>query len=250
MLGLLTGGWAADWYGWGAAFLLGSAVGTIGLAASFFIVEKFDDNSQKITVSGVLEVAGDRVLLVVSGLAILSQVLTFATAFGFTPVYAHELGASKLDMGLLTFFSNLPAAFASLIGGSLLVNKIGERRIIVYGFLCMGLFTVCIPFIHSLPLLMASQALSGVGRGVSFPVLMALSIRHMPSNKKATAMGFFQAIYGLGMFLGPVFLGWVGDFFNLNEGFMAIGLLGCATALLSQVLIKHFLIVKNVVSFR
>ncbi|UUZ86030.1 MFS transporter [Paenibacillus sp. P26] len=116
MGGILCGGWFADAFGWESAFSAGAWVGFIGLVGAFFVVEKFDDGAQKITGRGVLQVAGDRMLLTVSFLSILFQPLTFATVFGFSPVYAASLGASKLDMGLLTFFSTFPTATAAWIG--------------------------------------------------------------------------------------------------------------------------------------
>lgn len=60
----------------------------------------------------------------------------------------------------------------------------------------------------------------------------------MNSGKRATAMGFYQAIYGLGMFLGPLFMGSVGDLLTLNQGFIILGLLGCVTSLLTYFMIK------------
>lgn len=238
MLGILTGGWFADAYGWESAFLIGAAVGVIGLAGAFYLVEKIDPDAQKITFQGVIEVAGDRTLLTVSFLSILFQVLTFATVFGFTPVFAQSLGASKLDMGLLTFFSTFPTALAAWIGGNHLARKIGEKRVVVIGFVISGFFTLIIPFTGSLWLLIATQALAGFGRGFTSPVLMSLSIKHMDTGKRATAMGFYQAIYGLGMFGGPLFMGMAGDWLTLQQGFVIVGLLGCVTAILGQLMLR------------
>ncbi|CAM3191082.1 MFS transporter [Paenibacillus lupini] len=238
MLGILCGGWFADQYGWESAFLIGAAVGLVGIAGSFFIVEKFDDQAAPITLQGIQEVASDRTLLTVSFLSILFQMLTFATVFGFTPVFAQSLGATKLDMGLLTFCSTLPTALASWIGGRHLARKLGERRVIILGFILSGLFTVFIPFTSSLWFLIVTQSLAGFGRGFTSPVLMSLCIKHMVPEKRATAMGFYQAIYGLGMFVGPLFMGAAGDWLTLREGFVIVGLLGCVTALLGQVMLR------------
>lgn len=238
MIGILAGGALADAYGWEAAFLLGAAIGAIGAVLALFIVEKFDDGGQPITLEGVTEVATDRVLMTVSFLAIILQLLTFATVFGFTPVYAQTLGATKLDMGMLTFFSTLPLAIASWFGGGILSRKIGERNVIVLGFVLSGIFTVVIPFIHSFWLLVATQALAGIGRGFTTPVLMALSIKHMSGGRRATAMGFYQAIYGFGMFAGPYLMGILGDALTLRQGFLIVGVLGCLTAMLSGVMLR------------
>jgi MFS family permease len=237
MLGILLGGWFADRYGWESSFLIGAAVGTIGLVLALFLIEKVDKDAPKITFEGVKEVARDRMLLTVSFLSILFQVLTFATVFGFTPVYAGSLGASKLDMGLLTFFSTFPTALAAWFGGRHLAKKLGERNTIILGFIISGVFTVAIPMTSSLWLLMATQALAGFGRGFTSPVLMSLSIKHMDTGKRATAMGFYQAIYGLGMFAGPLFMGIAGDYLSLEDGFLIVGLLGCVTSVLAYFLL-------------
>jgi MFS family permease len=238
MIGILGGGALADVLGWEAAFLLGAGVGAVGAAIALFVVEKYDPNEKPITVQAVAEVASDRILLTVSFLAILFQLLTFATVFGFTPVYAEALGAGKLDMGILTFCSTLPTAIASWIGGGHLAQRIGERNVVVLGFVLSGVFTVVIPFTDSFWLLVATQAIAGFGRGFTTPVLMALSIKHMDSGRRATAMGFYQAIYGLGMFAGPYLMGLLGDSLDLDQGFLIVGLLGCAAAVLSHLMLR------------
>ncbi|MBP1155111.1 MULTISPECIES: MFS transporter [unclassified Paenibacillus] len=239
MFGILCGGWFADMYGWESSFLIGAAVGVLGLTGAFFLVETPRKNTQEMTFKGVLEVGSDKMLLTVSFLAILFQVLTFATVFGFTPVYAQSLGATRLDMGLLTFFSTFPMAIASLVGGRYAARKLGEKNIIVTGFVLTGVFTILIPFSHSLWMLMITQCLAGFGRGFTSPVLMALSIKHMDVGKRATAMGFYQAIYGLGMFAGPLFMGIAGDWLTLKQGFIIIGALGCVAAWLSHTMLKQ-----------
>lgn len=238
MGGILSGGWFADAFGWDSSFLFGAFVGIVGLIGAFFVVEKFDENKQKITMKGVIEVASDKVLITVSFLAILFQMLTYATVFGFTPVFALTLEATKLDMGILTFCSIFPTAVAAWVGGRHLSQKIGERQVIILGFLLSGIFTILIPFSGTTWILIATQALAGLGRGFVTPILMALSIKHMESGKRATAMGFYQAIYGLGMFGGPLFMGIIGDLLSLKQGFIIVGILGCLTAVLSQWMIK------------
>lgn len=231
MLAMLLGGIFAEKISVGSSFALGAIVGVVGLIASFFIVDNFNENSKKITLRDTGEVIKDRNLLTVSCLAILSQLLTFATVFGFTPIFAQTIGANNFDMGLLTVFSSLPNALASLFGGIYLAKKFGEKPMIILGFLIMGLFTITIPFTNNLVVLMITQAIVGFGRGISFTLLMGLSIKHISADRRATAMGFFQSIYGLGMFLGPVVVGILGDAFNLSTAFVFLGIVGCLTAL-------------------
>jgi len=239
MLGILCGGWFADQFNWESSFLIGAAVGCVGLLAGFFIVEHFDVNEPRITTKAVLQVASDKVLLTVSLLAILSQLLTFATVFGFTPVFAQSFGATKFDMGLLTFFSTCPSAFAAWFGGGYLSSKFGEKKVVISGLLLTGIFTLAIPFTSSMWLLILTQTLAGIGRGAVTPILMSLSIKDVDPGKRSTAMGFYQAIYGLGMFIGPLLMGIIGDWLTLKQGFIVLGILGCLTAWLAQVMIKE-----------
>ncbi|CAH1216223.1 putative MFS-type transporter YfcJ [Paenibacillus allorhizoplanae] len=238
VLGILSAGWAADKLGWESVFILGAILGLLGMIGSFFLIEKVEKDAPKITMRGIGNVATDRTLLFVSLLAILSQVLIFATVFGFTPVYAMQLGADKFSLSLLSLFANVPVALASLFGGRRWAMKYGEKRMVVAGFLLMGIFTLTVPFTHHLWLLMITQAFAGFGRGLSFTLLMGMSIKHMPADKRATAMGFFQAIYGLGMFVGPVLMGIIGDYFSLNEGFIVLGVLGAGSALLAYLFVQ------------
>ena len=57
---------------------------------------------------------------------------------------------------------------------------------------------------------------------------MGLSIKHVESQRRASAMGFYQAIYGLGMFLGPSVTGLLSDTVGIQWGFLATGMVGLA----------------------
>jgi MFS family permease len=238
MFGILGGGAIAEAFGWESSFLLGAIVGVVGMVLALFIVENRNIAGQRISFQGVKEVASDRILLTVSFLAILFQLITFATVFGFTPLYAHLLGATKLDLGILTFCSTLPIAIGAWYGGGRLARKIGERNVVIAGFVLSGFFTLVIPYTNSLLLLVVTQIIAGFGRGLSTPILMALSIKHMDDSRRATAMGFYQAIYGLGMFAGPYLMGIIGEWISIELGFFMIGMCGCVTAWLSYVMLR------------
>lgn len=63
--------------------------------------------------------------------------------------------------------------------------------------------------------------------------------KHISADRRATAMGFFQSIYGLGMFLSPVVVGILGDAFNLSTAFIFLGIVGCLTALTAVKLMEN-----------
>jgi MFS family permease len=45
---------------------------------------------------------------------------------------------------------------------------------------------------------------------MALPLLLSLAIARIPEGEKATAMGYFQAVYAAGMFVGPATAGLVG----------------------------------------
>nr|MDA8229580.1 MFS transporter [Desulfitobacterium hafniense] len=72
-----------------------------------------------------------------------------------------------------------------------------------------------------------------------FSLLMGLSIKSIAFEKRATAMGFFQAVYGLGMFLGPMLVGFFSDSIGLDSSFFALTVVGAAGALISVLAIRE-----------
>jgi MFS family permease len=157
---------------------------------------------------------------------------------GFVPQYASILGADKGQLGLLSAFSVLPRALASLIGGSVLARYFRLRSLIVIGFVMTGLVTCVLPLIDSLPWLFASQIIAGTGVGLQFTLIMSLCTQTITLERKASAMGFFQAVYGIGMVIGPVLIGLLADNFGLGFGFVVVGLMTLLTAVLAGFVLK------------
>lgn len=237
MIAMLLGGIIAQYLGSQSPFFLAFAGGTLALILSFRIVEQKIDR-KPVKISTLVSVGKDKNLLVVSGLGILIQLLTFATVFGFTPIVAETIGASKFELGLLSTLSTLPVIFASAMSGSIFAKRFGEKKTLINGFLITSFSCIVIPFINDLTLLYLSQIIGGFGRGLVMSLLMGLSIKTVEPDRRATAMGFFQAIYGIGMSIGPVLVGFLSDTVGLNWGFWTTGGLGIVGALLSLLLIK------------
>ena len=54
---------------------------------------------------------------------------------------------------------------------------------------------------------------------------MGLSIKRVDREQRASAMGFFQAVYALGMFVGPAMSGFVADGVGISGMFYTVGAL-------------------------
>ncbi len=235
---ILTGGLLAQVLEPRVTFLLAAMGGALGSLLSLGIVETGGDRgSGAVLVRRFGSVIMHRSLLTVSGLAVLSQVISFGTVFGFTPVAAKAIGASSMQLSVLTTLSVLPSILAAPLSGTLFARTIGERATVAAGFSLFSVSAMLVPFAASVSVLYVLQLVGGFGRGMSFPLLMGLSIKSIEREARASAMGVFQAIYALGMFVGPVLVGVIGQSIGLAWGFVLTGVLGLCGAALSWLLL-------------
>lgn len=232
---MVIGGLVSMWFGTRYLFLLAAIGGIIGLLASFLIKKEQPLPKKAVHFSSYTSVLKNKQLQVVSVLGILSQLITFATAFGFVPILGKRLGATDIQLSILTALAVIPAVFVSRLAGDFFPRVIGKKRTLEIGFLMSAIFCIVLPMIPNLLVLYVVQFLSGIGRSLVFPLLMGMSIEEIEPDRRATAMGVFQAVYGVGMVVGPVLLGAIADGFGLMAGFTVTGILGIV-----GLLIIHF----------
>lgn len=234
LIGMALSGFIAEGYGWKAVFCLGTGVGIIGLVLAFAVKEPPEEvNRPPIRRRDLREVMRNPLLWKVSTLSILGHSILFITMFGFTPSYAVTLQASKQDLSWLSFAFMIPHAAASYLTGRWIAPRYGFRNTILIGFAISGLCTLAIPFTGSLAALTVTQAINGLAQGLHLPLLLGLSIQTIEQNKRATAMGLYQAVYAAGMFGGPFTAGWINGSFGLAGGFYLGAVIGLLSALLT-----------------
>ncbi|MGI6576952.1 MAG: MFS transporter [Eubacteriales bacterium] len=238
VIAMFAGGSMAQALGVKSAFLLAAAVAVLALVSGMFISENKAIEKKPLSFAELISVGKSGNLVVVSCLAILLQFVTFSTVYGFTPIVAESLGASSVELGLLSAMSILPGIPAGALSGSFFSRKFGDRRTLFAGFIVSALSSLVIPFINSVPVLIMTQTIGGFGRGVTFPLLMGLSIKNVEENKRGSAMGFFQAIYGLGMFTGPIVVGFISDIASLNIGFYFTAFISIVAAFTVKFFVK------------
>ncbi|RXZ77881.1 MFS transporter [Paenibacillaceae bacterium] len=238
LIGMSVSGWLAERFHWNTAFFTGVAFGIAGLVLAFAVKEPRQGVERApISLAKLGEVVRTRVLIRVSILSIFAHCILFITMFGFTPLQATALGASKWELTYVVIAFMVPHAITCLFSAKWFVPLIGEWKLMTIGFILSGLFTAAIAFSPSLPWLMVTQACNGLVQGLYFPLLLGMAIRDFETSKRATAMGFYQAIYSVGMFAGPFLAGWLNGSFGLQSGFYlgaVIALIGALFVTLSK----------------
>jgi MFS family permease len=230
VLATASGGSLAQSFGWQAPFTVAALIAGLALLTLLPLPDARPEKkvssasgnagASSGSLAGTL---GDRTLLVVSLAAAATQFATFATTYGFIPIYASGLGATQSQLGWLTSATQV-AYVASTLGVGLLAAR-SEKNLALVGLAFIALASLWAPAIHSIPLLFANRLLFGLGNGLSYPVLMGLAIKRVPGERRALAMGAFQAIYALGMFAGPTLSGWLAKGSGIPSVFLTSGAL-------------------------
>ncbi|MBI2909970.1 MAG: MFS transporter [Chloroflexi bacterium] len=232
MVSTYLGGFIAESFGWQATFFSGAAFASVGILLMLRVQDRTEAVEQVLSLTQIKRIATVPSLIWISLLALLVAFISFGINFGFANVYAAHIGASKADLGTMTGLMFAAQAVATLLC-SALVERTGGRFMVVAGLSLMGLANLAVPSITNVPLMTVYQAVSGMGRGLTRPVFMALSILAVPGPERATAMGVFQAVYAFGTIVGPALSGAWADSFGLPSVFImaaAISLTGAALA--------------------
>lgn len=214
------GGWIADGYGWQMPFYVGAGLALLSLLFLLPLPETKSSESGKITLGRIKAIGASGALLFVSSVSAAGQFVNFVTIYGFTPVYATQIGATNVQQGTLILVGMACQMVSSYIGGAWCAYRFGNRGTVFVAFVITGIGTLMIPYSDSLAQLYLAQAIGGFGRGLMQPILMALAVQTVPQRERGTAMGIYQAVYAVGMFSGPALGGVLGDWLGLGGLFV------------------------------
>jgi MFS family permease len=217
----LAGGYISQASGPGATFYAGTAIALVGLLVMLGVPDVPQPKGTPISVGRLWVIARTPALLFASGIALLSYLAMFTTTFTFIPIYARSLNATDGELGLLQTATLVAYTLASLAGATL-AERVGERRLLVFGMAFAGVATALTPLAGGLVPLALTQIAGALGRGVCIPTLLSLAIRPLPSQERASGMGVFQALYSIGMFVGPPLGGFIADSRGLSAVFVGV----------------------------
>ena len=218
-LGTFLSGYISDLISIKTCFLL-SMVSAI-LSSILFLISKekpFDTKSEFSTIQ-FINLLRNKLLICLCLIGIFIQFITFSINFSYFPIYLNELSFSDSIVGNLVAFYTL-ASFIGTISSPGLIKRFGLWRIFIYSAILIGLTTLITPLFENLFLLIFLRLIGGIGGGIIFSSCMSSIVRGIQENYQASAMGIFQAVYAIGMFLGPILSGVIGSYINLESVFI------------------------------
>lgn len=240
LLAYLMSSVLVDWIGINGLFIVSSVLGV--LATLIFLIshdmagyDVIEEN--QVELPSFRTVFFQKELLWSSALMAVSFFTVFATVQGFSANVATAAGLPRPYLGILSAIFTAMGLIAQSYIAKRASSVKSDRILLVFGFLALALHAFALPYIKGVAAFTIFYAISGLGRGVMTPLLMANAVRRIVPGRRGTAMGTFQSIYSLGMFAGPQLMGFLvaaaGDTYKL--GFMVtaiITVLGAGFSLL------------------
>mgnify|MGYP000586759017 CR=1 FL=1 len=100
-------------------------------------------------------------------------------------------------------------AIAALILGKLF-DKIGLKSLIIA--IALSFLFAPMVFLGNVTWIVIGMILWGIGMGAQESILRAVIANIVPQNKRGTAFGTFNALFGISWFIGSAFIGYMYDF--------------------------------------
>ena len=98
-------------------------------------------------------------------------------------------------------------------------QRVGAQRMVYASFVLLFIGTLIAALAPSLLILVIVPIFLGISLGIGYPVLMGMSIEREDDSERTIAMGLHQAIYAIGMFIGPALFGILADQIGLQPMF-------------------------------
>lgn len=152
------------------------------------------------------------------------------------PVYAHNLGASGIYIGMIFGAFSLSRTFFLPYFGRL-SDKKGRKPIIVPGLFAYALISMAYVYFNSVETLIFIRFFQGIASAMIMPATQAYVGDITPPGREGFTMGLFNMSMFTGMSIGPLIGGFLNDHFTLSASFVSMGILALIGFFLSLFLL-------------
>jgi DHA1 family multidrug resistance protein-like MFS transporter len=156
--------------------------------------------------------------------AIFSTITGVGIVVPLLPIYANDLGASGLYVGMIFgAFSISRTLLLPLFGR--LSDKKGRKPFIVTGLLAYTLISFAFMISKNVETLILLRFVQGAASAMIMPVVQAYVGEITPEGSEGYSMGLFNLSMFLSLSLGPLLGGTMMEWYSLNMAFVSMGLL-------------------------
>ncbi len=169
-------------------------------------------------------------------IAIFTAMLGLGIVGPLLPIYAQDLGATGIWLGIIfASFSLARAIFMPIIGK--ISDKTTRKKFITYGLLAYSIISLLYLLANSVVSLTIIRFLHGIASAMVIPIALAYVGETTEKGKEGSRMGLFNIAFYLGMGTGPLIGGVLHDAFGMSSVFIAMSVLTGISFLLTLFLL-------------
>lgn len=218
--GCLLSAVVAQYFGYEATFVVALFISVTAFFTMFGIRNVRQVNQTKrISLKEQLSVLKNRDLIAFSIISIISQIACFGLVMTFNQVAAERLGADSMQLGIMSMLAFVAAGLGSWFVGTKLYRKIGGLHATALGFVLGALGSIPFFFHINVASVFIMQMLGGACYGITQAALAGFVMRCVPVEKCGMATGVYQSLFGIGIFLGPVIMGYAIDGISFDAAY-------------------------------
>ena len=164
----------------------------------------------------------DKVVFAILTSAMFISMMGFGFIMPLLPIYAQTMGASGIELGLISAassFSNL--IFLPIMGT--LSDRFDRKIFLCAGLIILSLVMFGFNWATTTTQLIMLRALQGFAMSMHLPVAQAYLGDLTPHGEEGRWMGYFNAILYAGVGAGPLFGGAMNDLFGISSVFYVAG---------------------------
>jgi MFS family permease len=176
--------------------------------------------------------AKDRKIFGTLFFSVFAAVMGVGIVVPLLPVYAHDLGANGIYIGLIFGAFSLSRTFFLPFFGRR-SDRHGRKPFIISGLFGYTAISAAFALSTDISTLIAIRFLQGIASAMIMPVVLAYIGDITPAGREGWIMGLFNTSLFIGLGAGPLVGGMIKDRFSLQSAFLCMGALSLAGFLLS-----------------
>ena len=232
LLAFVLGGAAATLLNYRITLFMSFAVGLVGLVVMPFVKVPAIRRTP-LSLSRLGAVFTDKRILIPSLLMAVQQMILHSTVFSFTSNLAESRGAAAWMLSLLSAVFTAVQIFSARIIGGKRFQAIDRHAAILFGFALQFAYLAVLALAPGAWAILAGQVICAFGGAILASLLLAECVSHVSQGERSTVVGVYQAVYGLGMTIGPMLFGrWMDSGSPARACFLLLGLCAVLVAAL------------------
>ena len=184
----------------------------------------------------VISICGNKRLIFFAILALIQQGVQMSTTMSFSSQIVKDVSSgSSMAVGVSSIIYMLSAVIFAQVATTGPCMRLGPGKCITAVFMLVAVYCLAVPHCSSLVIIYFLQIIPGIATGILAAYIISEAMKGIPAAKKSTAMGFFQAVYAIGMTVLPALCGKLAGSFNIGSAYAVLAIICVAAGIAGYV---------------